>query len=75
MALLDTDGVYGAPRFHLAAKKAKIKAHIGAEVNATLSTLSWPLPPLVILDGVSASRSETLAESKDPYPHQTVAQG
>src|SRR5579864_8692073 len=32
MALLDTDGVYGAPRFHLAAQKAKIKAHIGAEV-------------------------------------------
>ncbi len=32
MALLDTDGVYGAPRFHLAAKKIKIKAHIGAEV-------------------------------------------
>src|ERR1700730_17383794 len=33
MALLDTDGVYGAPRFHLAADKAKIKAHIGAEVS------------------------------------------
>jgi error-prone DNA polymerase len=33
MALLDTNGVYGAPRFHLAAKKAKIKAHIGAEVT------------------------------------------
>ncbi len=32
MALLDRDGLYGAPRFHLAAKKAKIKAHIGAEV-------------------------------------------
>jgi error-prone DNA polymerase len=32
MALLDTDGVYGAPRFHLAANKVKIKAHIGAEV-------------------------------------------
>ena len=32
MALLDTDGVYGAPRFHLAAKKIGIKAHIGAEV-------------------------------------------
>src|ERR1019366_8169509 len=30
MALLDTDGVYGAPRFHLAAKKMEIKAHIGA---------------------------------------------
>src|SRR6204780_908376 len=36
MALLDTDGVYGAPRFHLAAKKAKIKAHIGAEISADL---------------------------------------
>src|ERR1700758_4928037 len=33
MALLDRDGVYGAPRFHLAAKKAGVKAHIGAEVN------------------------------------------
>ncbi len=32
MALLDADGVYGAPRFHLAASKMKIKAHIGAEV-------------------------------------------
>jgi error-prone DNA polymerase len=36
MALLDTDGVYGAPRFHLAAKKIGIKAHIGAEVTAFL---------------------------------------
>ena len=33
MAVLDTDGVYGAPRFHMAAKKLKIKAHIGAEVT------------------------------------------
>jgi error-prone DNA polymerase len=33
MALLDTDGVYGAPRFHLAAKKIGLKAHIGAEVT------------------------------------------
>jgi error-prone DNA polymerase len=32
MALLDRDGVYGAPRFHMAAKKSGIKAHIGAEI-------------------------------------------
>ncbi|MGE5083010.1 MAG: PHP domain-containing protein, partial [Acidobacteriota bacterium] len=38
MALLDTDGVYGAPRFHLAANKIGIKAHIGAEVTATLNS-------------------------------------
>lgn len=35
MALLDNDGVYGAPRFHMAAKKVGIRAHIGAEVTAT----------------------------------------
>jgi error-prone DNA polymerase len=33
MALLDRDGVYGSPRFHLAATKAKIRAHIGAEIQ------------------------------------------
>ena len=33
MALLDRDGVYGSPRFHLAATKAGIKAHIGAEIT------------------------------------------
>ncbi len=35
VALLDRDGVYGAPRFHQAAKKAGIRAHVGAEVTAT----------------------------------------
>ena len=33
MALLDRDGVYGSPRFHLAAQKLGIKAHIGAEIT------------------------------------------
>src|SRR5262245_1642532 len=42
MALLDRDGVYGAPRFHLAAEKAGIQAHIGGEV--TLQRAS-PSPP------------------------------
>src|ERR1700757_2421761 len=40
MALLDTDGVYGAPRFHLAANKIGVKAHIGAEVTANFSPRS-----------------------------------
>jgi error-prone DNA polymerase len=33
MALLDRNGVYGSPRFYLAAEKAGLKAHIGAEVS------------------------------------------
>ncbi len=37
MALLDHDGVYGAPRFYLAAQKLKVKAHIGAEITSLLA--------------------------------------
>ena len=33
MALVDTNGVYGAPRFYTAAKKAGIKALVGAELT------------------------------------------
>jgi error-prone DNA polymerase len=33
VALLDRDGVYGAPRFHVAAAKCGIRAHIGAEIS------------------------------------------
>jgi error-prone DNA polymerase len=45
MALLDRDGVYGSPRFHLAAvKKRSIRAHIGAEVT---SAAGWRYPLLV----------------------------
>src|ERR1700678_2664648 len=32
MALLDRNGVYGAPRFHITAEKAGTRAHIGAEI-------------------------------------------
>src|SRR5204863_5293105 len=42
MALLDRDGVFGGPRFHLAAKKAGIQAHIGAEVTSA-SGIRYPL--------------------------------
>jgi error-prone DNA polymerase len=34
MALLDRDGVYGAPRFYQAAKKIHMQAHIGAEITS-----------------------------------------
>jgi len=48
MALLDTDGVYGVPRFHMAANKIGIKAHMGAEVTADFcSSQKFRLPLLV----------------------------
>jgi error-prone DNA polymerase len=33
IALVDRDGVYGAPRFHMEAKTAGIRAHVGAEIS------------------------------------------
>jgi error-prone DNA polymerase len=33
IALVDRDGVYGAPRFHMAAQTVGIRAHVGAEVS------------------------------------------
>ncbi len=44
MALMDRNGVYGAPRFHLSAKKNGIKAHIGAEINVQSPTSNVQRP-------------------------------
>jgi error-prone DNA polymerase len=65
MALLDTDGVYGAPRFHLAAKKIGLKAHIGAEVTCQV------LNNVILSDFESCLRDEK--ESKDPYSQNNVS--
>ncbi len=48
IALLDRDGVYGAPRFHLSADRNGLKAHIGAELTvrhpiATSQTCAIPV--------------------------------
>src|SRR4029079_4490672 len=54
LALLDADGVYGAPRFHKAAKQVGIKAIIGSELtgnpqtpNPKFQIPTWRLPVLV----------------------------
>src|SRR6202163_4093471 len=44
MAVLDRDGMYGAPRFYMAAKKSNVRALIGAEVT---SEEGWRYPLLV----------------------------
>jgi error-prone DNA polymerase len=74
MALLDTDGVYGAPRFHLAAKKLGIKAHIGAEVTcAAFSSAIKPAPfSSVIVSEKGTATSAAPLQSKDLYIRQFV---
>src|SRR5437773_3018157 len=64
MALLDSDGVYGVPRFHLAAKKARLKAYIGAEVTCKI------LDNVILSDFETRLRDED--ESKDPYSQNNV---
>src|SRR4030081_1021431 len=44
MAILDRDGMYGAPRFYMAAKKSNVGALIGAEIT---SEEGWRYPLLV----------------------------
>jgi error-prone DNA polymerase len=56
LALLDRDGVYGAPRFHLAARKAGVKAIVGAEL--TIAGLR---------DAGCGMRLPVLVESRDGY--------
>ena len=60
MALLDRDGVYGAPRFHLAAKKLNLKAHIGAEITSLL-------PPCSKTGEPATSRVSLLCASREGY--------
>ena len=41
LALLDRDGVYGAPQFYRAAKKLGIKAIVGAEITMGPRPFVW----------------------------------
>jgi error-prone DNA polymerase len=45
IALADRDGVYGSPRFHMAAKSVGIRAHVGAEISVEDFGNRAGLPP------------------------------
>jgi error-prone DNA polymerase len=61
LAVLDRDGVYGAPRLHMAARKAGIKALVGAEL--TIRTRQQPYSP----HPPSLWRLPVLVASRDGY--------
>jgi error-prone DNA polymerase len=58
LALLDRDGVYGAPRFHKAALRAGIRPIIGAELTLTNAECQIPNSQFVL---------PVLCESQDGY--------
>src|SRR5438270_1785111 len=45
MALLDKNGFYGSARFHMAAKKSRLRAHVGTELSIACEsgTINYPL--------------------------------
>ena len=65
LALLDRDGVYGAPRFHRAATAAGIKAIIGAELTIASHPSHLPHPCTSLAP--SALRIPVLVESAEGY--------
>src|SRR5688572_8211520 len=69
MALLDRDGVYGSARFHLAAKKAGIQAHVGAELSLTSG---GTLPVLVLNRKGYQNLCRLLTQSKLNSPKGTA---
>ena len=62
IALLDRDGVYGAPRFHRAALAAGIRPIIGAELTLDLTVSRLPLAPRPL-----PLRVPVLVESAEGY--------
>ena len=61
LALLDRDGVYGVPRFHLAARRAGLKAIVGAELTVSLGARGSGLG----VRGSGTGRTQGLARRDD----------
>ncbi|HVR44665.1 MAG TPA: error-prone DNA polymerase, partial [Thermoanaerobaculia bacterium] len=75
MALVDTNGVYGAPRFYTAARKSGMRALVGAEIvldpAACVAAPAPPLrasgPPIAASDPKLAPRVTLLVENRQGY--------
>jgi error-prone DNA polymerase len=68
MALLDRNGVYGAPRLHMEAKKCGMRAHIGAEIAVSdLGSRLRPAAYLPHLHPLEPARLPLLVESRTGY--------
>jgi len=68
MALLDRNGLYGAPRFYMEGQKRGVRAHVGAEI--AISDMGQRLRPaayLPHLHPVEPARLPMLVESRTGY--------
>jgi error-prone DNA polymerase len=68
LALLDRNGLYGAPRLHMAARRAGTRAHIGAEIAVRdLGERLRPAPHLPHRIPAEPARLALLAETQQGY--------
>src|SRR5881392_1861252 len=67
LALLDRDGVYGAPRFHRAALSAGVKPIIGAELTLTLEAGEAGQPSVPPFQPILPFELPVLCESTAGY--------
>src|SRR3954468_16442685 len=67
LALLDRDGVYGAPRFHRAALAAGIRPIIGAELTMAMDRGSGGAPPRTSAPSLLRATLPVLIESQEGY--------
>jgi error-prone DNA polymerase len=68
MALMDRNGVYGAPRFHMQGAKQGVRAHIGAEIAVDgMGERLRPASYLPHSHPIEPARLPLLAESRTGY--------
>src|SRR5215470_651185 len=70
MALLDRNGLYGSPRFYLAAQKAGMKAHIGAEISCEAFLPLKPCHPERSQGPAFSPHSATLSTNQSEIKNQ-----
>src|SRR5262249_5775868 len=77
MALLDRNGFYGSPRFHLAAQQMGIKAHIGAELSvADTPRVDAPNYPLLCASQIGYKNlCRLITKTKLRVPKNTPSAG
>jgi error-prone DNA polymerase len=80
LAVADRDGLYGAPRFHMAARKAGLRAIVGAELTIRTRQHAysphpptlWRLPVLVASREGYRNLSRLITRMKEGVPKGEV---
>src|SRR5215468_2225444 len=71
LALLDRNGFYGSPRFHMSAQKANLRAHVGAELTVIDKDIQAYYPLLCVSRAGYQNLCRLLTKTKLRVPKHT----